>query len=350
MKFQDSKNIARNVTVITTVSVFASVYISGMVAGCNHIIPALAGSLISLPISFFFTNYLINKQINEKIRVIYKTIHQQKTEKGNAMKFPDPESIDRVNKEVLEWSTNKKAEIDKLKELENYRREYIGNISHELKTPIFNIQGYVLTLLDGGLDDPQINKDYLLRTEKSINRMIAIIEDLETITQLETNELKINLSKFDLAALAIEVVESLEMKAEKKGMTIYFAQPHDNPIWVKADRDRIAQVLTNLIENAIKYGKKGDGRIKISFFDMDENILAEVTDNGPGIAQQDLGRIFERFYRTDKARSREQGGTGLGLAIVKHIMEAHEQTVNVRSTLGIGTTFGFTLERATNRT
>ena len=166
--------------------------------------------------------------------MIYKTIHQQKTEKGNTLKFPDPESIDRVNKEVLEWSSNKKAEIDKLKELENYRREYIGNISHELKTPIFNIQGYVLTLLDGGLDDPQINKDYLLRTEKSINRMIAIIEDLETITQLETNELKINLSRFDLAALTTEVVESLEMKAEKKGMTIYFAQHPDNPIWVKA--------------------------------------------------------------------------------------------------------------------
>ncbi len=251
-----------------------------------------------------------------------------------------------MQREVTEWSDERREEIETLKELEKYRREYIGNISHELKTPIFNIQGYILTLLDGGLEDPNVNRNYLLKAEKSVNRMIAIIEDLEMINLLEANELKLNIIRFNLVDLAREAVESLEMKTKKRECEVFINHNIDRPIYVLADRQRILQVFTNLIDNAIKYGKKSGGRIKISFFDMDENILAEITDDGPGISQNDLTHIFERFYRLDRGRSREMGGTGLGLAIVKHIIEAHHQTVNVRSSIGVGTTFGFTLKKA----
>lgn len=215
-----------------------------------------------------------------------------------------------------------------------------------MKTPIFNIQGYVLTLLDGGLEDPSINKEYLLRTEKSINRMIAIVEDLETISQLESSELQLNLKKTDILALTREVMEFLEIKARKRNNTVYFGGNYEKPVYILADKERLRQVLINLIDNSIKYGNQEDGSTKISFFDMDENILVEVTDNGNGINEADLPRIFERFYRTDKGRSREQGGSGLGLAIVKHIIEAHDQTIHVRSTQGVGTTFAFTMKKA----
>lgn len=305
--------------------------------------------LVGLTVIFVFSyrlfRFALEKFIYEKIRVIYKTIHSLKRPKdGEKVKLNiKDDTIERVNQEVLEWGQDRTKEIEELKRLAIYRREFIGNVSHELKTPIFNIQGYVLTLLDGGLDDPNINREYLLRTEKSINRMIAIVEDLEAIAQLESGELKLNFKKFDLVSLAREVKDFLEIKANKKGFDIYFSEPYEKPIYVFADKERIRQVFINLIENSIKYGLKNNGKTKISFFDMDEHILVEVTDNGIGIGQQELPRIFERFYRTDKGRSREQGGTGLGLAIVKHIIEAHKQTINVRSTIDVGTTFGFTL-------
>lgn len=346
MKFLEAKKTAGNGALFTALFTAIALSAESLIFHTNGW-PYVALFSILVGVASFFTFYLlINKFIYQKIRVIYKTIHHQKVAKTVNRQLLTPDSIEKVNQDVLEWSSDKKKEIERLQEQENYRREYIGNISHELKTPIFNIQGYVLTLLDGGLEDPTINREYLLRTEKSINRMIAIVEDLETITQLESNELKLHLVRFDLVALAQEVVDSLEMKAAKRGIQLYFSQQYDRPVFVLADRDRIVQVLTNLVDNAVKYSKKGEGKVKVSFFDMDENILTEITDNGPGIAQNDLPRIFERFYRTDKARSREQGGTGLGLAIVKHIIEAHQQSVNVRSTLGIGTTFGFTLRKA----
>jgi two-component system phosphate regulon sensor histidine kinase PhoR len=306
--------------------------------------------LILLPAMFLLTYYLfrytLEKFIYEKIRVIYKTIRNKKSVKGSEQPEIKGKTIENVYEEVVDWGNKKSMEIEELKEMAKYRREFLGNVSHELKTPIFNIQGYVLTLLDGGLDDPSINKEYLMRTEKSINRMIAIVEDLETISLLESSELKLNLKKTDVLALTREVVEFLEIKARKRGNTITFGDSYDKPVHVLADKERIRQVLINLIDNSIKYGNQEAGQTQISFFDMDENILVEVTDNGNGIDQADLKRIFERFYRTDKGRSREQGGSGLGLAIVKHIIEAHEQTINVRSTAGVGTTFAFTLRKA----
>lgn len=304
----------------------------------------LAIALLVFAFAYFTINILINKFISEKIRLIYKTIRTSKLPKETDKSF-NKSSLDNVNREVAEWSETKKKEIDELKRMANYRREFLGNVSHELKTPIFNIQGYVLTLLDGGLDDPTINKQYLLRTEKSINRMIALVEDLEKISQLESGELRLNYTNFDIIALCREVIEFLEIKTKKNNFNISFAQPVEKPLMVKADRERIKEVLINLIDNSIKYGHPKQGKTKLSFFDMDQNILVEVTDNGLGMELSEIPRIFERFYRVDKARSREQGGSGLGLAIVKHIIEAHEETINVRSSPGVGTTFAFTIRK-----
>ena len=296
---------------------------------------------------FLGAYYLIERFIYDRIRVIYKSIHRLKVDKNIQPRHViKATSIADVQREVEEWSTEYNAELDQLRNLENYRREYIGNISHELKTPIFNIQGYISTLLDGGLEDKGINRSYLVKADKSISRMIAIIDDLETISQLESNQLTIKSERFDIITLAREIMESLEMKAKERNSTIYFGREYDKPIFVRADRLRISQVFSNLTENAIKYGSGKDGRVKVGFYDMDEVLLIEVTDNGPGISQHDLPRIFERFYRTDKSRSRHEGGTGLGLAIVKHIIEAHKQSVSARSTLGVGTTFSFTLKKA----
>lgn len=296
--------------------------------------------------SYFIIHYVLKKFIYDKIRPIYKTIFNLKAPKGKDNKQPElnGDMISSVNQQVIKWAEDKTEEIEELKKLEIYRREFLGNVSHELKTPIFNIQGYVLTLLDGGIDDPGINREYLLRTEKSINRMIHIVEDLESISKLESGEFKPIYSRFDMVILVKEVFEFLEMNSEKKKIKFHFDKNYDKPVYVSADKEKIRQVIINLIDNSVKYGIE-NGSTKVSFFDMDENLLIEVTDNGIGVAQQDIQRLFERFYRTDRGRSREQGGTGLGLAIVKHIIEAHRQTINVRSTLGIGTTFAFTLKK-----
>jgi two-component system, OmpR family, phosphate regulon sensor histidine kinase PhoR len=305
-------------------------------------------NVLIFPVSFIIYKYILDIFIYEKIRLIYKTIHQLKTprkqQKNSILNNND--IIEQTNLEVVEWAETKVKEVADLKKLEVYRRDFLGNVSHELKTPIFNIQGYVLTLLDGGLDDPHINRKYLERTEKSIDRMISIIDDLEAISKLEAGEMKLKMEMFDIVALCIDVIDLLEIKAEKKNIKLFLAQQYDSPVFVLADRQRIQQVLTNLIVNSIKYGTE-NGRTKISFFDMDENILVEVTDSGTGIPREELPRVFERFYRGDRSRARKsgEGGSGLGLAIVKHIIEAHNQTINVRSTLGVGSTFAFTLTK-----
>jgi two-component system, OmpR family, phosphate regulon sensor histidine kinase PhoR len=253
--------------------------------------------------------------------------------------------ISKVNEEVTEWAKDRKEEIEELKKLEAYRREFLGNVSHELKTPLFNIQGYILTLIEGGLDDPSINKEYLERSGKNIERMISIVEDLEVISRFETGELELSLINFDIIELSRDVIELLEVKAKKKNIRQSIAREYEKPLYVRADKERIRQVLINLLDNSIKYGTD-EGKTKVSFFDMDENILIEVTDNGLGVDSKDIPRLFERFFRVDKSRSREQGGSGLGLSIVKHIIEAHHQTINVRSKIGVGTTFAFTLQKA----
>jgi two-component system phosphate regulon sensor histidine kinase PhoR len=330
-----------------------AVFATAVVIILNYFILAennLGVPLVVFPATFMVTylvfQFTIERFIYDKIKLIYKTIHNLKTN-DSADKSSlnlNTDILSEVNEEVLQWAKVNRDEIDNLKKLEVYRREFLGNVSHELKTPIFNIQGYILTLLDGGLSDPKINKDYLMRTERSVDRMITIVEDLEAISQLETGELSIEKEKFDIVALTRDVFESQELKAKSGRIILKFNDVYDKPIFVKADRFRIRQVITNLIVNSIKYGKD-DGETEVRFYDMDENILIEIADNGIGIDKVHLPRLFERFYRVDKGRSREQGGTGLGLAIVKHIIEAHNQTINVRSTKGVGSTFGFTLQK-----
>lgn len=306
------------------------------------------GGLLLYIVSYSVFYYILNNFIYNKIRLVYKTIHELKAPSRERQEklYRNSDIIQRANEEVAAWASDKRKEIEDLKKMEAYRREFLGNVSHELKTPIFNIQGYVLTLLDGGLEDPKVNRSYLMRTEKSINRMISIVEDLETISKLESGEVKLKFSHFDMNMLVREVMEMLEMDASQKNIHFAFRSSPEVPVMVYADRQNIHQVVTNLMANAIKYGRE-NGHVKVSFFDMDEHILTEITDSGIGIPREELPRVFERFYRGEKSRSRNQGGggSGLGLAIVKHIIEAHHQAINVRSTLGIGTTFAFTLKK-----
>ncbi|MDX9881497.1 MAG: ATP-binding protein [Prolixibacteraceae bacterium] len=298
-------------------------------------------------LTYISVRYILNRFIYDKIKPLYKAIRDVPVQEKKHLKTSSPEGniITDVQKEVEEWAKNKTDEIARLRDIERYRKEFVGNVSHELKTPIFNIQGYILTLLEGGIDDPNINKLYLKRTEKSIDRMISIVEDLESITKLEAGELKPNYVKFDIVKLTEDAFELEQPLAHLQKISLEFNPRPDKPVMVRADKKRIMEVMTNLIVNGIKYGKK-KGFVKVAFYDLHDLVMVEVADNGIGIAKNDLPRVFERFYRVDKSRSREQGGTGLGLSIVKHIIEAHGQTINVKSVIEEGTTFTFTLEKA----
>jgi two-component system phosphate regulon sensor histidine kinase PhoR len=304
--------------------------------------------LVTFITSFILTNYLVDIYIRHRIKLVYKIIHQFKLNKslkesiGDIM-GDDPLSV--METQVKDWVIDKSREIEDLKKLEKFRKEFLANLSHELKTPIFNIQGYVHTLLDDPMDDPELMRHFLERTAKSIDRLINLVDDLDAISRIERGEVAMVMEIFELSQLVKEVIESMELKANDKKIHLHIAKGFDKSFFVLGDKEKIRQVITNLIDNSIKYGNTG-GTTKVSFFDMDDNILVEVTDNGIGIAEEHLPRLFERFYRIDKHRSREQGGTGLGLAIVKHIIEAHQQTINVRSTINVGTTFAFTLAKA----
>jgi two-component system phosphate regulon sensor histidine kinase PhoR len=344
MKIYSSSFLATIVaTVLTILSLFFMLLVNAF--GSNAILFISATALFFLA-AYYSILFIIKKYIIDRIKPVYNTIRDLPLS-GKKMdeKSMDPNSLLRnVKFEVEEWAKTQLKEIERLKELERYRKDFVGNVSHELKTPIFNIQGYVLTLIEGGIDDPKINRLYLARTEKSIDRMVSIVEDLESITKLESGELKLNLITFDLTKTVDEVIEMHQLKAAERKIKVRVLTHTNNAIYVKADKKRITEVLTNLTVNAIKYGKK-KGHVDISFHDMEDNVLVEISDDGIGIEKKDLPRIFERFFRVDKSRSREQGGTGLGLSIVKHIIEAHNQSINVRSVPDKGTTFNFTLEK-----
>lgn len=254
--------------------------------------------------------------------------------------------METLTKEVELFARNKKLEIEALKIRENYRREFIGNVSHELKTPLFTVQGYIETLIDGALNDEKIREKYLKRAKKGVERLTYIIKDLDMITKLEVGELHLEKETFDIIDLIENVFELLEMKASKNLISLTFNKKDQTPIWVKADKDRIQQVLSNLIVNSIKYGiNKGTTELSIENLIMNK-VLIRVADNGEGINNDEIPRLFERFYRVDKSGSREQGGSGLGLSIVKHILDAHSEKIYVESQIGIGSEFSFTLEKA----
>ena len=349
MKDTHPLRIALYISIIITLSFDLVYFIYNIVDHRFDWNEILIYDVIIFTLTFFLSLYSIEHFVHRKIKLIYKTIHNLKTKKEKTALsiFDMNDHMEEVNQEVEEWAQTQVREVEALRKQESYRREFLGNVSHELKTPIFNIQGYISTLIDGGLEDPSINKDYLIRTEKSVNRMIAIIQDLEAISKLESGELQIEYSRFDIVELTREVIDFLHVKAEKEKVQLYIHKEYDEPVLVSADKENIRRVMINLIDNTINYcdRSKENCKTKISFFDMDEHLLIEAADNGIGVAEESIPRLFERFYRTDKARSRSQGGTGLGLSIVKHIIEAHHQTINVRSTPGVGTTMAFTLKK-----
>lgn len=292
---------------------------------------------------YFVTLFVVRRFVAYRIKPIYQIMHSRNA-KSAEIERQHKDVVGEVRSELQTWAEQSSNEIARLKENEQYRKEFVGNVSHELKTPLFSIQGYVLTLLDGGLEDADINRKYLVKTEANIERLINIVQDLEDISKLESANLVLDIERFDIIELVRELTESIELQAAEREITIRLMCSEDDRRYVRADRKRISQVIINLLTNSVKYGKQG-GQTKVHFIDIYDKVMVEVEDNGMGLEKSVLPRIFERFYRVDKGRSRSQGGTGLGLAIVKHIIEAHHQTITVRSTPDVGTTFSFTLDK-----
>lgn len=305
-------------------------------------IPPLSILLFSVLLflfSFLLIKLSIQGFIKNKIQPIFKTIYE-----GEKLTNETDYTLDEIKKDAIEINAKKNLNISNLEKQINFRKELIGNISHELKTPLFSIQGYVDTLIDGGLEDENINLAYLKKASKNIERLSSIVGDMDLISKIESNALKLNETKFSISELIEESIEDLELLADKSDIKIILENNNKNAT-VFADKERIKEVLINLISNSLKYGKD-KGETKISIFDLENKILIRIVDNGIGIKKEQLPRIFERFYRIDYNRSREQGGSGLGLAIVKHLIEAHKQKIIVKSEFGKGSIFEFTLKKA----
>ncbi|WP_292948030.1 ATP-binding protein [Olleya sp. UBA1516] len=295
-------------------------------------------------VSFLITQFRVEKFIYKRINKIYKDLTL--LEAVSFSKKSITTDMATLTKQIDQYAKNKKLEIETLKVREEYRKEFMGNISHELKTPLFTVQGYLETLLDGAMNDKNVAEKYLERANKGVERLIYIVKDLDMITKLEVGDLSLNVDTFDIVELVQSVFELLEMKAAKKKITLTFDMDYKYPIMVKGDEERIQQVLTNLIVNSIKYGRE-KGTTEISIEKLIKNkVIVRVTDNGEGIEKKHISRLFERFYRVDKSGSRKEGGSGLGLAIVKHIIEAHDEKIYVESEFNIGSEFSFTLEKA----
>ncbi|HPQ09439.1 MAG TPA: ATP-binding protein [Bacteroidia bacterium] len=293
-------------------------------------------------ILYAFTKYIFQESEKNFTEKVYQKL--EKLLPKNKINPKQKKSLNDLYQYIDEIENERQKEKEHYKNLDSYRKEYLGNVSHELKTPLFNVQGYISTLLDGAKDEPEILNEYLLKADKNIERMLNIIDDLETISQLESGAMILDYENFDIISVINEVFEQMELSAKSKNIKLIL-ESNKSHYLVNADKFRIRQVLINLISNSIKYGKE-NGITKVTLQNDNQKIIVSVADNGIGIEEKHLPRIFERFYRVDKGRSREQGGTGLGLAIVKHIIEAHKQTISVQSKIGEGTTFTFTLDEA----
>jgi two-component system phosphate regulon sensor histidine kinase PhoR len=308
---------------------------------------SLASLLLMFAGSYALIQFTLEKFIYRKIKLIYKFIYQTKATRKEEVYFKyilPQKSIDEVREDVERWGNKQTEEIEQLRKNEAFRKEFLQNLSHEFKTPIFAIQGYVDTLLNGAMDDLNVRKRFLENTERNVERLVNLVNDLDEISKLERGEQLLLKQNFVIQDLIREVFESLSIHMQDKQLRTAVKKGCEHPIVVFADKEKIRMVLLNLVENASKYGKLG-GTILASVYNMDgKHVLVEITDDGIGIEEEHLTRIFERFYRTDSARSRDKGGTGLGLAICKHIIEAHGQAIHVRSTPDIGTSIGFTLE------
>jgi two-component system phosphate regulon sensor histidine kinase PhoR len=293
--------------------------------------------------SFFVIQYRVEIFIYRRVKKIYDDVSFLESSSFRNQSITT--DMATLTREVKKFATDKKLEIETLKVREEYRREFIGNVSHELKTPLFTVQGYISTLLDGGLDDKNIRKKYLQRAEKGVERLIFIVQDLDMITKLESGDLNLNIIEFNVVEVIQNVFDLLEMKAEKKNIILSFDNKYSKPIIAYGDKEKIQQVLTNLIVNSIKYGRQ-DGSTEVGIENLVNNkVIIRVTDNGEGIQKQHIPRLFERFYRVDKSGARSEGGSGLGLSIVKHIIEAHNEKIYVESQFGVGSEFSFTLEK-----
>ena len=294
--------------------------------------------------SFFVLQYRVEHFIYRGVKKIYDDVSL--LESSNFISQPITTDMATLTREVQKFATDKKLEIEMLKVREEYRREFIGNVSHELKTPLFTVQGYLSTLLDGAMNDKSIRKKYLQRAEKGVERLIYIVQDLDMISKLEMGDLNLEIHSFDVVKLVQNVFDLLEMEASKKDILLLFDMQYHKPIMVKADSEKIEQVLINLVMNSIKYGKeKGSSEVSIESLTKNK-VIVRIKDDGEGIEKQHISRLFERFYRVDKSGARSEGGSGLGLSIVKHIIEAHDDKIYVESQFGVGSEFSFTLEKA----
>ncbi|SDD59320.1 two-component system, OmpR family, phosphate regulon sensor histidine kinase PhoR [Pricia antarctica] len=295
-------------------------------------------------ISFFILQVRIEKFIYRKIKQIYDDFAL--LESSTLTSDPITTDMRTLTEELEKFAKDKKVEIDTLKVREEYRKDFLGNVSHELKTPLFTVQGYIETLLDGAMNDKNVRKKYLQRASKGVDRLIYIIKDLDLITKLEVGELHLEKENFDIVELIQSVFDLLEMKAEKKNIVLTFDMDYSRPIHVYADKEKIQRVITNLLVNSLKYGRR-DGTTEVSVENLIKNkVIVRITDNGEGIPKRYIPRLFERFYRVDQSGSRKEGGSGLGLAIVKHIIEAHEEKIYVESEIEVGSEFSFTLEKS----
>jgi len=316
----------------------------------NTILPLSTNIIIAIPVlsgifAYIVFYFLLKGFIQYRLSLIYRSIQIKQPENVTFAKSIDS-LMEDAEKNVAEWKENSTIEISKLKEQAAFRKEFLGNLAHELKTPVFSIQGYLLTLLDGGLEDPNVNRAFLERASKSTERITGILEDLDQITRMETENLRLEIRSFDIIELMKETFESFELIAKEKNYHLLFEKTFTSK-YVQADRNKLGQVFTNLISNAISYGKE-NGTLVVSVLDISDHFLLEFKDNGPGIEPHHLSRLFERFYRVEKSRNRNEGGSGLGLAIAKHIVESHGQSIQVKSQVGVGTTFVITVEKSKN--
>lgn len=300
-------------------------------------------SLVCFVVAFFIIQYRVEHFIYRRVKSIYNSVSL--LDAASLRKDRITTDMASLKAEVEKFAQDKKLEIESLKVRENFRKEFMGNISHELKTPLFTVQGYIMTLLDGAIKDKKVRKKYLKRASKGVDRLLYIVKDLDMITKLETGDMTLFREDFELKEVIENVFELIEMKATKKNIKVDLIAP-ESSIMVAADQERVQQVLTNLIVNSIKYGNKnGFTKVYVEDFNQDKFIV-KVEDNGIGIEEENIPRLFERFFRVDKSGSRKEGGSGLGLAIVKHILEAHEEQIDVTSQFGKGSTFSFTLKKS----
>ncbi|MDT0685169.1 sensor histidine kinase [Autumnicola psychrophila] len=331
-------------------SLYITIFVGFLLAGFLYYMDVLLWMpfLVFLFVTYIFSFVIIQQRVEYFIYRRIKKIYDNVSLLDSTTLRPSQVTTDMVTltREVEKFAETKKLEIEALKIREGYRKEFMGNVSHELKTPLFTVQGYILTLLDGAMKDKAVRKKYLNRASKGVERLIYIVKDLDMISKLEVGDLHLQMEDFNIVELVQNTFDLLEMKAAKKNITLTFDTDYRKSIYVYGDRERIQQVLTNLVVNSIKYGKK-DGTTEITIENLIKNkVIVRVTDNGEGIAKANIPRLFERFYRVDKSGSRKEGGSGLGLAIVKHIIEAHEEKIYVESVFGVGSEFSFTLEKS----